>query len=618
MLHLLERAYKATLYFSLVGWRTKAFWLRAGFCWLIAAILLSNEENSSFDLRLKLRGSQPTSDQIVLIELPETAWLIAGNHSPNDIRSAQELGGTDDLTYWQPQLWEKLLQKVLEQKPASVGVTLFFRANSINLNSLTAPQRQLFSDEHIYWAAEMDLVGRILVPAFGSPLNANIAITTLRADEDGIVRRFSSPLAQVPQMGLRLAESLGDKQLRPRAFFQTSQLINFAGTAAAFKSIPFSDVMAGRFSPDTFAGKIVLIGARPRSVDLLKTPLGRMSPVEIHANIVDNTLGDKWALRLPYFFYLSLITAFLAGAIWVLANYPQAVASVSFIWFGLVWAAASAWAFDSLHLWLPVLSPTVTLVFTYIVFLSYHLALKEEKTWRLQAEQKYLLEIEQLKSNFVSMMSHDLKTPIAKIQGIVDHLFTMTEAQPLSEDLRQLRRASADLHRYIQSILKVTKVEARDFQISREVTDMNELIDRVRQSVETFVREKSIRLELTLEPMFSIEADPTLLLEVILNLVENAIKYTPQGGRIVISSFERDNNVTVAVEDNGPGIPAEEQRDIWLKFTRGSLTQATQGSGLGLYLVKYFVELHGGKVFLESEVGRGTKIGFSIPVSNEH
>jgi two-component system phosphate regulon sensor histidine kinase PhoR len=173
----------------------------------------------------------------------------------------------------------------------------------------------------------------------------------------------------------------------------------------------------------------------------------------------------------------------------------------------------------------------------------------------------------------------------------------------------------------------VTKVEAKDFQIQKEVTDINEDIDRVMQRLQPLAREKGILIETNLEPMFSIEVDTTLIQEVIHNLIENAIKYTPpkdesgRGGRVTVSSQEKDDNVVVVVEDTGPGIDPEDQKDIWQKFTRGrnqlSAGVEVKGTGLGLYLVKYFIELHGGHVFLESTLGKGTRVGFTIPIVDD-
>ncbi|MCB0385209.1 MAG: ATP-binding protein, partial [Bdellovibrionales bacterium] len=117
------------------------------------------------------------------------------------------------------------------------------------------------------------------------------------------------------------------------------------------------------------------------------------------------------------------------------------------------------------------------------------------------------------------------------------------------------------------------------------------------------------------EPMFLIEMDSILIREVILNLIENAIKYTPDGGTVLILSREEDDMVRVVVQDTGVGIAPEEQARVFDKFVRGQQhSLITKGTGLGLYLVKYFIELHGGQVKMESEMGKGTRFEFSLPV----
>ena len=135
--------------------------------------------------------------------------------------------------------------------------------------------------------------------------------------------------------------------------------------------------------------------------------------------------------------------------------------------------------------------------------------------------------------------------------------------------------------------------------------------------LEPLAKNKKINLSMALEPMFLIEVDQVLIHEVILNLVENAIKYSPEEGQVKISSQEVDDQVIIMVEDTGPGIPEQEQAQIFDKFYRGELGKSQpKGSGLGLYLVKYFVELHNGRIFLDSSAKQGTKVGFTLPITD--
>lgn len=626
-------------YNALVAWRTKDFWVRALLCWIIGAALLANDEVTNFDMRLKVRGPRPSSDKVVIINVPEREWaaLITQSellHNPsalsqsrNMIRPLKEITSVNDSFFWNSLVWEDLLRQVLSAEPTAVGITFFFGDN-VHWPQTTPSGLAVFEDSRIIWGAERDNSGRILVPLFASTYNTNVGLRGLRMDDDGNVRRFMSSPIQIPHLGVRLA-ALADPQLADVADreYLSPTLINFAGDGESFKVMNAKDIVEGNFDPASLKNRVVLIGSLESPLEQMQTPLGRMSRTEIIANITDNVLNQASITRLRATIYLSLLAALMIAAIWVLITYPQSVTLVIFILAAIVWSAGSAWAFDVFHFWIPVFSPLVQLTVTCIVFLSYQLALNERRTWRLEQEQLYLSEIERLKSNFVSMMSHDLKTPIAKIQAICDRLIAAMPTSEITQDLRTLRRSSDELHRYIQSILQVTRVEAKDFQIQKEVMDINESIERVISRLQPLAIEKGLSIEKALEPMFSIEADTTLIQEVIHNLIENAIKYTPAlsttgtRGRIVITSQERDDNVVVVVEDNGPGIDPRDQKDIWLKFTRGQNQMAggqeIRGTGLGLYLVKYFIELHGGQVFLESTPGIGTKIGFSIPISEE-
>lgn len=614
----LEEIRKFILYHTLVIWRTKAFWLRALVCWTVGAVLLLNDDMMNFDARLQVRGARPSEANIVLIDISEREWADLEPESRNILRPLKEVVSISDAFFWNPNAWEKLLKGVTAQEPRAVGVMFFFGEN-VRWPSSSPSFRRVFEDPRIVWGADIDPAGRVLLPTFASTYNGNVGLRGVRSDDDGLVRRFSSALLQVPHIGVRLAEvakGLGPGGLGPN--YQQSTVINYAGPGASFKVIPFRDVLDGRVDSEVFRDQIVLIGSLTNPIEQFQTPLGRMSRTEITANIVDNVLLERTVDRFPNVVYLALLAMLMAASLWVLVAYPQSVALVFFVMTAVVWSAASAWMFDVAYIWSPVMAALAQLATTYIVFLSYRLALNEQRTWRLQQEQIYLSEIEQLKTNFVSMMSHDLKTPIAKIQAICDRLLASQPESPINADLKSLRRSSDDLHRYIQSILQVTKVEAKDFKISKAVTDINEDIEKVVQRLQPLAQEKQISIVTNLEPMFSIEVDTTLIQEVIHNLIENAIKYTPPSGRVTVASRETDDNVEVVIEDTGPGIPPEEQSEVWGKFTRGR-TEASagisSGTGLGLYLVKYFIELHGGRVFLNSELGKGTKIGFAIPIS---
>ena len=614
---------KTAHYQALMIWRTKAFWARAVLCWMVGTVILVNDEFANFDWRLKIRGPRPAAASIILVDVSERDWTDLDPNTRNILRPLKELISFTDAFFWNPRLWEKLLTNIIDDDPASVGVTFYFGDN-IRQPVISQAAKTIFEDPRIVWGTDVDSSDRMLVPVFATAYKSNVGVRTIRADDDGTVRRFSTArgahlTTQAPHLALKLAEiAQPDSIPWIDHTYQTSALINFAGGDESFKVVSARDVIEGKVSARAFHGKIVIIGSLKNNLAQMQTPLGRMSRAEIIANITDNVVTHSTITRGNTSIYVLLLALLMAGAIWVLLNYPQSIALVVFTLSVILLSAMSVAAFDVLHIWVPVLSPLAQLTVTCIVFLSYQLANNERRTWRLEQEKLYLSEIEQLKTNFVSMMSHDLKTPIAKIQAICDRLLASAIHVEFTQDLKSLRRSSDELHRYIQSILQVTKVEAKDFKIQKEVTDINENIDRVFGRLQPLAFEKGLKLEAQLEPMFSIEADTTLIQEVIHNLIENAIKYTPSDGRVTVTSQEKDDNVIVVVEDTGPGIEPEDLDEIWGKFTRGrNQSMEIKGTGLGLYLVKYFIELHGGQVFMESTLGKGTRVGFSIPVATE-
>jgi signal transduction histidine kinase len=279
--------------------------------------------------------------------------------------------------------------------------------------------------------------------------------------------------------------------------------------------------------------------------------------------------------------------------------------------------SSSLWVFDNLNIWTPILAPLVQTVVTFVIFQSFQLAEKSQQTWELEQEKKLLMEMEAMKNNFMSLVSHDLKTPLAKIQAVLETRLRTSDQSDITNDYSKLSAYTQELHRYIQAILQASRAEAQAFKLNLQAVDINEVVSRACRECMALVKERQVQFREELEPQFSVEVDPTLIYEVVLNLIENAVKYTPEGGSITVRTEEIDNFVVVTVVDSGEGIDPSEQTSVWNKFYRGKRHEiVTKGTGLGLYLVRYFVELHGGQVFLESQPGKGTRIGFRLPIAD--
>ena len=591
-------------------WKNRGLILRSIIVLLIGYFFLWISLQQNFDLRFKLRNKNQASQEIVLVEITP-ADLLSWDQNPLHFLQIGEAQSFPDSQYWNMNVWQTFLEVLIEQNPKTVGVNLFFGNNLI-----TPPMPEdipaIFLSKKIVWSARMDQEGRVLFPIFSSGYQRNIGLVRITPDSDGVTRRFNSPYLQVPHMSSALASRESRKSPE---LLNESRYINFQGPQDTYKRIPFNKILNNQIEPGSLKGKIVIIGTKENDQHIFQTPLGPMSRTEVIANITDNFVNQQWIHRLPILGNLVLLLFLLLLCIYIIHRYPHSMTFIFLTWLSFSYAALSLWIFDRFNLWLPLLSPIAQTVGAFVIFLSYQLSEKDYKNWKLEQEKVYLFKLEQMKDNFISLFSHDLKTPIAKIQAICDRLITDNPDNPLMPDLQLLRKESQELHRYIQSILQVTRVESRDFKIRKDSCDINEIINEAYERLEAIFTAKGQKVELDLEPLFLIEIDGQLVREVILNLLENASKYSPPGSMIKVSTKEDVEGVFFKVQDQGPGVGKQEMEKVFEKFYRGKdQLNKTKGSGLGLYLAKYFIELHGGSLNFKSELGKGTEVSFNLPV----
>ncbi|OFZ12512.1 MAG: hypothetical protein A2Z20_00635 [Bdellovibrionales bacterium RBG_16_40_8] len=613
------RSLKAlSLLFMRFSWRRKGLWLRAMLCWMIGMVFILADREHDYDTRLQLRGEQAVDSQIVTVNINPENWQIWLASNTNKIKYTNDPSVIiSDRYYWEPKAWQRLLGLILSEKPAVIGVIPYFGEN-ISRPSKEILRSQALSDSRIVWTMQLDDDGRIMPSRFAQANSHNTGLNDLIPDRDGVIRRVSLHSGKAHNFAAQIARKIPtlSSEYLENSISEKSHVINYGGPKMSFTQLNLNEITSRNLPSNFFYNKIVLIGTSNNEEIEYRTPLGNMSRTEIVANLIDNIKNEKWVNRpnLALIALQLLLVVFIAA--WVTSSYPQFLALFIIFCSNLFYSTLSLWIFDAFHFWTPIFVVVLVTIVTYVTFLSFQLTLKEYLNIQLENEKQFLFEVEQLKNNFLSLISHDLKTPIAKIQAICDRLIAQHPNQELTHDLSSLREVSSELHRYIQTILQITKVESRNFSLNKDSADINEIIDIVIGQLEPLANFKKIHLSTALDPIFLIEVDQVLMREVILNIVENAIKYTPEGGAIKITSREVDDQVYVMVEDTGPGIPPEEQTQIFEKFFRGELGKSQpKGSGLGLYLVKYFVELHNGKVFLESST-KGTKVGFSLPIGD--
>jgi len=232
-----------------------------------------------------------------------------------------------------------------------------------------------------------------------------------------------------------------------------------------------------------------------------------------------------------------------------------------------------------------------------------------------------LKRVAQVKSEFLANMSHELRTPLNSINGFSEVLYDETFG-PLNEKQRQyvnnVLTSGKHLLLLINQILDMAKVEAGKMKLVLSSLPMKSLLNEISLLVEEMVGKKKIKMLLEIaEDLPNIEADDLKVKEILYNLLSNAVKFTPEGGKIGIRAKKADAEIEIVVWDTGVGIASENMDKIFEGFFRVDTpySRLTEGTGLGLPLSKKLVELHSGKLSVESEgINRGTSVRFTLPI----
>lgn len=222
-------------------------------------------------------------------------------------------------------------------------------------------------------------------------------------------------------------------------------------------------------------------------------------------------------------------------------------------------------------------------------------------------------EIEKAKEDFFHMIMHDMRAPLSTLQGYTELLMKKLPPAPATDKyLRSMLYSSRRLRGMIDDILNTARLERGTLSLQPDSMDAGEIITRVRDNHEPVAGPKSIKLSVHAPaPAIRFTADPILLERVITNLVGNSLKFTPPGGSITLSSWESPEEVFFSVEDTGPGIPDDKKLSIFEKYFQME-EHKHMGVGLGLAMCKMTVELHKGRIWVESEVGKGSKFIFTV------
>jgi two-component system, cell cycle sensor histidine kinase PleC len=228
-------------------------------------------------------------------------------------------------------------------------------------------------------------------------------------------------------------------------------------------------------------------------------------------------------------------------------------------------------------------------------------------------------EANQAKSKFLANMSHELRTPLNAIIGFSEimesGMFGPLGAEKYTEYCRDIRESGEYLLDVINDILDMSKIEAGGIRLAPESVHLYPLLSDCLRVVSTRAGEKNLSLNADVDPAIHLNADRRAIKQIALNLLSNAVKFTPDGGAVTMRGRLRAGAITIAIEDNGIGIPREALRKLGRPFEQveSQLTKRHQGSGLGLAIAKSLVEMHGGAMHIRSKLGQGTMVVVRLP-----
>jgi len=219
---------------------------------------------------------------------------------------------------------------------------------------------------------------------------------------------------------------------------------------------------------------------------------------------------------------------------------------------------------------------------------------------------------------FLSALSHELKTPLTAIiasTGLLIEELDRRHETVLLKLAQNISRSASSLQNRLNELINLSKNKDESYGIAKKDFDFSMLAAEVADQVLSLARQKKQTLSLEVEPYIKISADDQRIEQVLLNLLSNAIKFTPEGGQIFLRAAKDGNRLVINVQDTGPGIPNEEKRKLFIPYYHPSSDRSgIPGLGLGLAISKQIVELHGGAIWVQSDVGKGSTFSFSLPI----
>ncbi len=584
---------------------------------IISQIQLDYVESYLYDLRFRFRPNPKTSGKIELVLItPETIKFL--RDAPKATHHKQ------------------FLENILAKKPAAIFYSLDLAKLEGTKSEITELGLYAKDKNNLFFGTEILVMrgeeGKLTLPPPFQEFKMYSATKTFDKNffaKDDVTRRIfldyqGTKLLPVRLAGMYNPDILDLKNIRGVfQFLDSEQTFIDYHPKNSFPTTDFKDIWAGKV-PDSIEGKIVIVGQDLFLLpdEYVKTPFSRevsaMTLAEMHANSIDTLIRNSSVVKAPDWVNWILIVVTSIFTIHIILGMRPVIGVVFILSSSLAFSLICYLLFWWFGLWVLMAPPLLIMFLSYYFFIPYRLIRENRRSWDYYQRHKLLSQVEELKSNFISMMSHDLKTPIARIQGMTDVIFKNQNpiSQAQKEALETIQGSSEELLRFINAILQYGRVESQNVHLNLQARDINQLLQDVIKKYDFMATVKKIQISPQLEPLFPINVDPELIKQVFSNLIENAIKYSPEGSRVMVTSEEKNNKVVIQVSDQGQGIPEDELSNVFMKYFRSKNVKSSpiKGSGLGLYLAKYFTELHHGHIFVESSYGQGSTFTVELPL----
>lgn len=592
--------------------------LALGITLVLSQFQFHSLESITTDLRFKWTPLPESSGNILLVPISED--------------SAKRYEGLPNLSQF-----NSMLENLALAQPLAI-VTLVspfkLEGSQSDLNRLASLSKMV---PLVIGENDLPPTGHTEFPPLSSPFSKIIRMPAPKTSDrtvfakDGLTRRAILKYEGAETLYPYLAQNYqtNNSLISPKGSFEfldSTQIYIRFHRPNSYPQIEFSNIANGRWNSIDARGKIVIVGQDTKdNLDhYVTSPISKkpydMSQLLVHADSIETLIQNdaprktNSAVMLIITFLVALLTIHSVMILKPITGLGVLLLTVVGL-FG-----ASLVAFFSQDLLLPLSQPLLAVFLCYYFVIPYRLIKENRRSWEYYQRNKILTQVEELKSNFLRLMSHDLKTPLAKIHGMAEIL--NKGSGQLDKGQRQavieIISSADDLEDFVTSVLNLSRIESEEVKLQLRSGDVNRVLNEVIERCQYHAERKSILIRKELEPLFSLKIDENLLRQVFTNLIENAIKYSPDQSSILVTSEDSTGGVTIQIADQGFGIHNDELPRIFEKFYRSKGAETTSnGSGLGLYLSKYFVELHSGAITVESRPNQGSTFTVFLPYELE-